>query len=57
MTNTFLGGFNDTRRDIFAEVLALLDSEIEKAKDRGDLTTAETIEVIRAKVKAKETAP
>jgi hypothetical protein len=41
------------RENAYAEVIDLLDAEIGKAKDRGDLTTAETIEVLRAKVKAR----
>lgn len=37
----------------FGEVLELLDAEISKSRERGDLTTAETIEMLRAKVKAR----
>ena len=44
---------DEAKTQAYGDVLALLDSEIAKAKERGDLTTAETIEVLRAKVKAK----
>lgn len=37
----------------YSEVLDLFDNEIMKSKDRGDFTSAETIEMLRAKVKAK----
>lgn len=40
------------KREAYEEVLALLDREIAKSKDNGDLQTAELFELIRAKVKA-----
>jgi hypothetical protein len=41
------------RTEGYNAVLELLDSEVAKFKERGDLTTAEIIEVMRAKVKAR----
>lgn len=41
------------RTAAYDEVLELLDVEIAKFKERGDLATAEIIEVMRAKVRAK----
>jgi thioesterase domain-containing protein len=40
------------RAHAYEQVLELLDREIAKAKDNGDLDTAEVFELIRAKVKA-----
>lgn len=37
----------------YSLVIDLLDAEVAKSKDRGDFATAETIEMLRAKVKAK----
>ncbi len=39
-------------RRAYEQVLELLDKEIAKAKDCGDLQTAEVFELVRAKVKA-----
>lgn len=44
---------NSDRDLAFGEVLALLEDELAKAKDRGDTHAAEVIEVLRAKVKAR----
>ena len=43
----------DSKAEAYKNVLGLLECEINKAKERGDLATAETVEVLRAKVKAK----
>lgn len=43
----------DARERAFDEVLELLGRDYERFKDCGDHTTAETIEVMRAKVRAK----
>lgn len=41
------------QRLAYDQVLILLDTEIARFKDCGDFVTAEVIEVLRAKVKAK----
>jgi hypothetical protein len=48
-----LGSSSYGRAQAYDEVLELLDAEIAKFKERDDLMTAETIEVMRAKVKAR----
>lgn len=45
------------RAEAYAEVVQLLDREIAKSKDNGDLDTAEVFELIRAKVKAHSERP
>lgn len=44
----------DARARTIEEIVELLDREVQKMKDRGDLTSAEVVEVVRAKVKAKQ---
>lgn len=39
----------------YVEVLELLDTEIAKSKDRGDLPSAELLEILRAKISARGT--
>lgn len=43
----------DARDRAFDEVLEILDRDYERFKECGDHVTAETIEVMRAKVRAK----
>lgn len=44
------------QRLAFDQTIVLLDTEIARFKDCGDFTTAEVIEILRAKVKAKANA-
>lgn len=41
------------QRLAYDQVIILLDTEVTRFKDCGDFTTAEVIEILRAKVKAK----